>query len=172
MPAPHRAKLRTVNYFVIAADGQKYGPADVPTLNHWAQEGRVLATSMLEDAATGQQYLATSVPGLQFPLAQTYQNYLNPGVQYPLGGSIYNDDGTEDVKKVWIFGGLAFIPCCALFNLALGVLAIVFASYALRKGNPKGQTALIFAICSLIGGLLFTFAIRAALGAMVMSSLK
>ena len=161
-----------MNYFVIAADGQKYGPADVPTLNHWAQEGRVLASSMLEDAATGQQYIATSVPGLQFPLAQTYQNYQEPGVQSPRSGPIYNDNGAEDVKKVWIFGGLAFIPCCAIVNLVFGVLAIVFASYAQRKGNPKGQTALIFAICSLVGGLLFSFFLKAIWAAIFMSSFK
>jgi hypothetical protein len=147
-----------MNYFVIAADGQKYGPADIPTLNHWAQEGRVLVTSMLEDAATGAQVPATSVSGIIFPQGSGAPS-INASYQQSAG--FVNDNGVDDVKKVWLFGGLAFIPCCFILPIIFGILAIVYASTAQKKGNPQGTTAMTFAIVSLIGGLLFSFVIRA-----------
>ncbi len=136
-----------MNYFVISNDGQKYGPADVPTLNQWAQEGRVFPTSMLEDAATGARVPANQVPGINFPppnqgQPQGYQ-------QYPRA-NFATDDGSSDVTKVWIFSALAIVPCCPLI---FGILAIVFATYAQKKGHPQGQTALIVAIIALVLGL-------------------
>jgi len=56
-----------LEYYVLGADGNKYGPADVPTLNKWAQEGRVLPTTLLEDFQTGQKVQASAVMGMQFP---------------------------------------------------------------------------------------------------------
>ncbi|MBV6458881.1 MAG: hypothetical protein HONBIEJF_02020 [Fimbriimonadaceae bacterium] len=56
-----------MEYYVLGADGNKYGPADVPTLNTWAQEGRVLPTTLLEDFQTGQKLQASAVVGMQFP---------------------------------------------------------------------------------------------------------
>lgn len=58
-----------MQYFVIAPDGQKYGPADVPTLNSWITEGRLLPDTQLQDTATGAVMAAAMVPGLQFPMA-------------------------------------------------------------------------------------------------------
>ena len=142
-----------MNYFVIAADGQKYGPADVPTLNNWAQEGRVLPTSMLEDAATGQQVPATSVIGINFPpAAPSAPNYGSAPYQQPnyqqVPGAMMGDDGSGDITKVWIFSALA-VFCCALI---FGILAIVSASNAQKKGHPQAQTAMIVAIISLVAG--------------------
>ena len=151
-----------MNYYVIAADGQKYGPADVTTLNHWAQERRVLVTSMLEDAVTGEQIPATSLPGIVFPTsAPGAQNFQQPNYQYAPGPGYY-DDGSADIKRTWLFGGLAFIPCC-LLTLVFGIIAITSASTAQKKGHPQAGTAMAFAICSLIGGLLVWFFLRAAL---------
>lgn len=139
-----------MNYFVIASDGQKYGPADVPTLNQWAQEGRVLTTSMLEDAVTGERVAATSVPGIIFPIApptgQNFQqsNFQHANFQRPPGMG-YRDDGSEDIKKVWIFSVLSVL-CCFGF----GIAAVVFASNAQKKGHPQAQTALIVSIICLV----------------------
>jgi hypothetical protein len=138
-----------MNYFVIAADGQKYGPADVPTLNNWAQEGRVLPTSMLEDASTGARVPATSVAGIVFPMAApSGQNFQQPNYQYA-PGPMMGDDGSKEITKVWIFGGIGFICCPIIFS----VMAIVFALNAQKKGHPQAQTALIFAIVSLVVGI-------------------
>lgn len=76
-------------------DGRFYGPADLPMLNQWATEGRVLADSMLVDSVTNQQSLARDTPGLQHhfqlsPRPQQHQPYQAPqafqqGQQRPQG---------------------------------------------------------------------------------------
>lgn len=112
----------TVNgqtYFVIdAATGLKYGPADLNTLNQWILEGRVLPSTMLEDATSGAQLRADRVPGVYFaesaasaqvgavpamsPLAPTM-----PGAQpgwrgYPLGVHFeFLIDSFALAKKTW-----------------------------------------------------------------------
>ena len=146
-----------MNYFVIAADGQKYGPADVPTLNQWAQEGRVLNTSMLEDAATGQRVAATSVPGINFPQSPQHApnyggqpNYGQPNYQQAPGQYMGGDNGQDDITKVWIFSVLSVLQCCPIL---FGILAIIYASKAQQKGHPQGQTAMIVAIVCLCVGL-------------------
>ncbi len=52
-------------YTVVALDGQKYGPVDLPTLNAWAADGRVVPTTTLE-SADGQRLQASQVPGIVF----------------------------------------------------------------------------------------------------------
>ncbi|MBI1331712.1 MAG: hypothetical protein GC165_02415 [Armatimonadetes bacterium] len=140
-----------MNYFVIGNDGQKYGPADIATLNQWAQEGRLTPTTMLEDAATGQQTMASQMPGISFPVAAPGAPSYGPTYQagnFTPGGMM--DDGSGDITKVWIFSVLAIIPCCPLI---FGILAIVFASNAQKKGHPQGQTAMIIAVVALIVGI-------------------
>lgn len=51
-------------FWVIAQDGQAYGPADEATLSQWAREGRLTALSLLQDAATNQRLQAAQVPSL------------------------------------------------------------------------------------------------------------
>jgi|GEM_PF-599512 len=53
-----------MRYFVIHSSGQKYGPADLATLNQWVGEGRIMPGTELEDEATGSRLSAASVPGL------------------------------------------------------------------------------------------------------------
>lgn len=55
-----------MQYFVVDTNtGQKYGPADLATLNQWASEGRLTQNTMLEEAATGMQIRAGDLAGLQ-----------------------------------------------------------------------------------------------------------
>jgi hypothetical protein len=42
-----------MRYFMLASDGQTYGPVDVATLRQWATEGRLLPDSMLHEEGTG-----------------------------------------------------------------------------------------------------------------------
>jgi len=56
-----------MNYFVVADDGNKYGPADIATLNQWVLEGRVTPSTTLQNEATGEMVRAQSVSGLTFP---------------------------------------------------------------------------------------------------------
>jgi len=57
-----------VGYFVVHPGGQRYGPADLATLNQWAGEGRLIPDTTLVDEATGAQMFARDVPGLFFPV--------------------------------------------------------------------------------------------------------
>ncbi|MBS1701447.1 MAG: DUF4339 domain-containing protein [Armatimonadetes bacterium] len=139
-----------MNYFVIGNDGQKYGPADIATLNQWAQEGRLTPTTMLEDAATGQQTMASQMPGISFPVAAPGAPSYGPTYQagnFTPGGMM--DDGSGDITKVWIFSALSLLCCPIIF----GILAIVYASNAQKKGHPQGQTAMIVAVVALVLGL-------------------
>jgi hypothetical protein len=42
-----------LGYYVIAQDGNRYGPADIPTLQQWVREGRIAPNTTLEDEVTG-----------------------------------------------------------------------------------------------------------------------
>jgi hypothetical protein len=144
-----------MNFFIIASDGQKYGPADIATLNHWIQEGRVLSTSMLEDASSGAQVPATSVHGLIFPT----QGFQQPGYQYAPNGSMM-DNGEADLKNAWICAiiglvssfGLGF--CCSILSLAnvFSIIGIVLSVSAKKKGNLNTSNALICSIAGLVIG--------------------
>jgi hypothetical protein len=142
-----------MQYFVVDLNtGQKYGPADIPTLNQWITEGRLLKESTLEDSMTGQRFMALQVNGLNFPQApgpqsggyvppnygapqQGYQDYARPGAY---GG----DDGSKDLTMAYVFAGLSFL-CCPLVFGGLGIWKAIEAK---NKGNPGGQTALIVVI--------------------------
>lgn len=53
-----------MQYFVLWPDGQKFGPADVPTLQQWINEGRLTADSELESVIDGSRCKVSDVPGL------------------------------------------------------------------------------------------------------------
>lgn len=48
-------------YFVTAADGGRYGPADIDTLIQWVEEGRIVADTILVERGTEQQVRAGSI---------------------------------------------------------------------------------------------------------------
>ena len=130
-----------MNYYVVAEDGQKYGPADVNTLNQWAQEGRLQPTSILEDVTTGARLHASQIVGINFHIAP------NPNFQQPSYGQssqFIGDNGSGDITLVWVFSAASFL-CCPLFAIA----AIVFAARAQQKGHMQAQTALIVAVLAL-----------------------
>ena len=47
-----------VYYFIIAEDGNRYGPADIDTLVQWAHEGRVVESTVLIERGTERQITA------------------------------------------------------------------------------------------------------------------
>ncbi len=58
----------SIQYLVIAADGQKYGPADMDTLITWCSEGRITEQTLLERLDTGLQLPAIQIlPSTAFP---------------------------------------------------------------------------------------------------------
>ncbi len=55
---------------VLGQDNQAYGPVDIASARKWVQEGRVVASTIIIDNATGQQLAAWQVPGLADMFAQ------------------------------------------------------------------------------------------------------
>lgn len=164
-----------MNYFVIAVDGQKYGPAGIDVLNQWIREGRLYPTTMLEPEAGGPQVPASSIPGLSFPMSQpmaghseqSAQGKAQPGPSYtnqgPSGfanpqqapyagyqryGNV--DTGSSDITMAWIFGAMGLLCCPIIFS----VMGIIFANKAIQKGQASGQAALIFSVVTLVVGIL------------------
>lgn len=58
-----------MEYYVVMPDGSKYGPATLDILNEWAQQGRILPTTIIERASDGTQGPASLLPGLILPSA-------------------------------------------------------------------------------------------------------
>lgn len=101
-------------YFVIHPSGQRYGPADVPTLAQWVTEGRIVATSLLCEELSGRQLQAFQVPGLNFsqghpgpgvqnqpPYGQVQMPYTPPGSQNPgpYNPGPYNPSGPQGMAQ-------------------------------------------------------------------------
>jgi hypothetical protein len=108
-----------MQYFVIGANGEKYGPASVDDLNNWATEGRINAYSMVVAEDSPNSVPISSVPGFQNELlasspTMSQPNYQNPP-SYMSGGKIEN----HLVKSI-----LTTFFCC----MPLGIVAIVFAA--------------------------------------------
>ncbi len=55
-------------YYVRAQDGNRYGPADLDTLNSWAAEGRINAATMIEiEGSAAPGFPFASLPGAMAP---------------------------------------------------------------------------------------------------------
>lgn len=148
-----------MQYYVIGPDGNKYGPADVPTLKTWVAENRLTPESMLEDFNTGQRMPASAVPGLieGQPTASAQpgpaMGAASPYSQAPSpGGTVYNpnanpsDNGQGELTLAWVFGVLTLICCGPIF----GPLAIWKANQAAAKGNAGAKAAKTFAIVMIV----------------------
>ena len=140
-----------MRYFVIGDDGQKYGPADVATLNGWIAEGRLLAVQQLEEEESGNRLAASAVAGLNFPIQSTQQ--FAPGQPYQQHyvrpDANFGDDGSKELKNAWIFGWLS-LPCCGIVGIVLAILGIQSANKAIAKGHPNAQGAKVLCIVSLV----------------------
>lgn len=160
-------------YFVIGTGGQKYGPADVPTLTQWASENRLSPTTMLEDSTTGVQAPASQVPGIVFPVAAAGAGYAAPATSetsspyggqpsapygagqtsnYPRDfGSSNPDEGKTEAIVSFVLSGVGFFCCPCVFH----IIAIVLGSMAMKKGHPLGKTAIIVAVIAFILAIIF-----------------
>lgn len=129
-------------YFVVGADGGKYGPADAATLTQWAAENRLNPNSELESASTGMRTMASQVSGIVFPVAaaaaaipmqQSPTGQYGSSVEsnYPRPGFANSQPNSDDLKKfnwgafflTWIWGLNHKYPL-ALIALALGIIGM------------------------------------------------
>jgi hypothetical protein len=131
-----------MRYFVVGANGELFGPADMPTLNQWIAEGRLLPTTMVQEELGGARFAASMLQGLSFPQQQS--------AAYPRMGNVAMptyDNGAEEIKKAWIFGIVGFF----CFGIILGPLGLYYAIKAKQKGNPQAVGAIV--LCAIITGL-------------------
>ena len=135
-----------MRYYLIADDGQKYGPADLATLNQWIAESRLRPDHMLEVETTAQRVQASSVPGLAFGAPQAAQGYYQRPDAYAF------DNGAAELKNAWIFSILSIIQCCPL---VFGILGIVYSNRAKEKGNPNTTGPLVLSILGLVINAIF-----------------
>ncbi len=151
-----------MRYYVIATDGQRYGPADIQTLQTWIGQGRIIHQTVLEEETGGARMAAGAVGALQFsspklaaPLTNPYStghppsqsnpysaggsNYFRPGVQ-PDPGLDPNPNAYEAnrcMTNAWIGFGVAATAsgsfcCCPPFAIVGVIAAIVGINQALR----------------------------------------
>ncbi len=137
-----------MRYFLIADDGQKYGPVDLATLNQWAAESRVLPQHQLEVETTAQRVLASTVVGLNFP-SQTGYAAPDQGY-YPRDHMMMGDGGASELKSAWIYGVLGIFCCPIIFS----ILAITNANKAKAKGNMNTVGPTVLGYIGLALGLL------------------
>ncbi|MCG9895560.1 MAG: hypothetical protein MH204_08810 [Fimbriimonadaceae bacterium] len=165
-------------FFVVAADGEKYGPADLETLKAWAADHRLAPGMMLEDAVSGARIRAEDLPGLfastessSEPPPQATppaQPQMSPPQDNPAPGPNYTQSPYDQVRlqsgpissntqgleiSVWVLGtiSLCFCPIC------LGPISITCAVLAQKRGNPRGLLLIGFAIAMMLIGMILGF---------------
>ena len=117
--------LPPMNYFVIEPEGQKYGPANIESLNLWLFEERISALTLLEDE-TGNRVRALAVPGLRLTVAErnpmpvgmqmTEHVVTEPIYKHPAAsqfaefthGAMWGDELPVDYARRFNWGALAF----------------------------------------------------------------
>ena len=124
-----------MRYFVIGSTGELYGPADIPTLNQWITEGRLLPTSMVQEELGGARFAASLLEGLVFP-----GHYPRPGMV----GSQQLDDGSAEMKNAWTYGIIGFF----CFGIILGPIGLAYAIKAKQKNHPQAIGAI--ALCAIV----------------------
>ncbi|MFQ3586708.1 MAG: CD225/dispanin family protein [Fimbriimonadaceae bacterium] len=134
-------------YYVVGEDGQKYGPADLVSLNRWIREGRLLPSMFLEEELTGMRVAAGMLSGLDFggmpysppsvagstPPIGGYPTASPP--TYPVGSSVGSPyyRPSQPIGLAWPF--VKAILSCVLCCMPLGLVAIVFAVLAMSQAS-------------------------------------
>jgi len=162
-----------MRFYIVGGDGNQYGPADVTTLEVWAQEGRIEATTTVKNCDTGETMVASAVPGVfpnmappepvgppviaPIPIQSTAPPYGSPAA-YSQGYPGYARPHQLQVSRgdglFWSVVMRSFLSViCAFFAPIVGV---VFAGYAVflafrcrAFGNPKAPWAIGVSMLSL-----------------------
>ncbi|MGI6295241.1 MAG: TM2 domain-containing protein [Armatimonadota bacterium] len=148
-----------MSYYVIAEDGSRYGPADIQQLSQWVTEGRVSASTVLEDETTGQKVAASSVLELAFtpaaassgmpPMQQAAPPSNQPfqsSVPYQTGVAGANKSKTAAGILGILLGGLG-IHRFYLGYTAIGIAQIVVTVITAGFGSLWGFIEGILILC-------------------------
>ncbi|MEJ5251188.1 MAG: DUF4190 domain-containing protein [Armatimonadota bacterium] len=105
-----------MGYYVIAHDGNRYGPADIATLQQWVREGRIAPNTTLEDEVTGTQIRASLLPELShlFPQGAAPPPPQAPPVPMAGGGP------SSQATTALVLGILGLVfgwMCCGLLSI-------------------------------------------------------
>jgi hypothetical protein len=173
-----------MRYFVLAPSGERFGPADVPTLNQWAADNRLFPESRLMEEMSGNVVAASSVPGLAFPQAapsplgygamqppppmQPIQPPApgTPATNYPRPGQAFTPSLSSDngVKDLWMaFGtavGAPLLGFVTVYGIILAVAGIAASWRAIQKGQKLGILALILNIVAVGAAFYMRFILR------------
>jgi hypothetical protein len=168
-----------MRYYVLAPTGERYGPADISTLNEWAATNRLFPNSKLIEEMSGTVLAASAVSGLTFGQAvppapgavpmqppapgMPYQpqpaSYPRPGYMPQAG--IATDSGLKDLLIAFgIAVGaplLAFITWYGIF-VAVGGVQLAWKSY--QKGQKLGILALVLNVLAIGAGIYMRFVLR------------
>jgi hypothetical protein len=139
-----------LGYYVIAQDGNRYGPADIPTLQQWVREGRIAPNTTLEDEVTGTQIRASLLPELShlFP-----SQSVPPGDSYRQPPPMASGGPSSRATTALVLGILGLL-CCGL----LGIPAIIVGKQEMNnidqglapvEGRGLAQAGFILGIVSL-----------------------
>ena len=154
------------SYFVVGEGGQKFGPADVPTLTQWAAENRLTQTTELEDAVSGERVMASQVAGLIFPMAATgmsgYSGEMMEKTKrptpsshmadYPRGERYVDPEaGKKEFTTSIVLSVLGPLCCCFLPFIGLH-----YANKASLAGHPNAKTAKTVAFVCIAVSVIFS----------------
>lgn len=163
-----------MSYYVLDPSGAQYGPADMAMLQQWHREGRILASTSIRDAVTGQTLPASAIPGL---MSNTYGGgpaYAPPSSPYgsapysapppPGGFSPYPRIGPagiarNDVTIAWIMAGTGIVLSlclCPMASIGLGVGGWYFARKAQMQGDINATAPMVASYFSIGLGATFT----------------
>ena len=147
-----------MRYFVIGPAGEKYGPADVPLLNQWVREGRLLPGTFLEAEGNPARFPASALSGLHCP--NPMQAGLAAGQIPPTAfGSASMPSAWVDPTRSravanasWTCSVLSVASSFGLNCLTMPFAAFVYGGVALitayqarARGNPTGRSAVAVA---------------------------
>ena len=155
-----------MSFFVVdPATGQRYGPADLPTLNVWISEGRVHAKTLIENAETRERCEATVLQGLQWqgPTPNLAAFREPPKMGPHATGKPSEIPGQQDATNAWIYFALGFAVCSVIF-LPMSVIA---ANKAAAQGNPSARLAKILSIILIVINVLAIVVGLAMIGALM-----
>lgn len=140
-----------MGYYVIAQDGNRYGPADIPTLQQWVREGRIAPNTTLEDEFTGTQIRASLLPELShlFP-----SQPVPPGDSYRQPPPMTGGRPSSRATTALVLGILGLL-CCGL----LGIPAMIIGKQEMNsidqglapvEGRGLAQAGFILGIVALV----------------------
>jgi len=104
-----------MGYYVIAPDGNRYGPADISTLQQWVREGRIVANTTLEDELTGTKIRASLLPELSHLFPSTGAPPID-GASAPPRGAMVGGGPSSRATTALVLGILGVV-CCQLLSI-------------------------------------------------------